>query len=359
MEQSSSSASLVNGTEESILPLASHATSTSTLNVDLLPIESQPNPVLPASTEITSPVHSSNSTTSLEPNSPIASTSTQTSPTSSPAATNGSTQPARRVKLYRLKDDQWIDLGTGNCMGILIDATTSPGLNSDEGAWIVVSKEGTATESKPAEVLLKSLVQCSGFMSDEEEEDLEQDKVCNIGVYQKQQDTLIVWTDKVTEMEMALSFATTSGCAEIWQFIKHARKWQGSFLHFFLLYDVTDLDGVADQTQRSPSLSPGVLSPQPYPYYNPMITRIPELSLATIEQVENTIRALGRTAVGRERTASAIIKGEFVQKLIKIQVEAEDLESLEDLHSLCRVMQTIRESMQALTSCGPADSWLI
>lgn len=73
---------------------------------------------------------------------------------------------------------------------------------------------------------------------------------------------------------------------------------------------------------------------------------LPEPSLGNIEEVEAAIRSLGRTAVGRERTASSIIKGSFVQKLIRIQEEAEDLESLSDLHALCRVMQSICEWIQ-------------
>ena len=102
---------------------------------------------------------------------------------------------------------------------------------------------------------------------------------------------------------------------------------------------------LADQMHRSPSLSPGLLSPQPFPYYGSIVTRLPELTLSTIPQLEHAIRSLGRSAVGRERTASAIIKGEYIQKLIKIQIEAEDLESIDDLHALCRVMQTIRKSL--------------
>lgn len=148
---------------------------------------------------------------------------------SDPASSSSPASPAqtpRRVKLYRLKDDQWLDLGTGNCAGILVE-----GASHDEGAWIVVSKEGSPAEGASSE-LLRSRVECSGFLSDEDEDEPEEDKVCNVGVYQKQQDTLIVWTDKATEMEMALSFATTGGCAEIWQFIKHSRKWQGALLAF-------------------------------------------------------------------------------------------------------------------------------
>lgn len=63
-----------------------------------------------------------------------------------------------------------------------------------------------------------------------------------------------------------------------------------------------------------------------------------------MDQVEGAIKNMARTAAGRERTATNIVKGDFVQKLIAIHAEAEDLESLDDLHALCRVMQAIRRS---------------
>lgn len=93
----------------------------------------------------------------------------------------------------------------------------------------------------------------------------------------------------------------------------------------------------------SPSISSPSSPPQPFPLYS--LTKLPEPSLGNIDQVELSIRSIGRTAAGRERTAITIIKGNYIQKLIKIQEEAEDLESLEDLHALCRVMQTICESL--------------
>lgn len=100
----------------------------------------------------------------------------------------------------------------------------------------------------------------------------------------------------------------------------------------------------------SPSPSPSLSSPQPFPHYStaPHPTKLPDPTLGNIAQVEASIRSMARTAVGRERTASAIIKMQLVQKLIKVQEEAEDLESLEDLHALCRVMQTICESAEGV-----------
>lgn len=168
-----------------------------------------------------------------------ASVSPSSSTSSSPSG-SGRVAPNRRVKLYRLKEDSWLDLGTGNCIGLFIEPSNSTS-QADEGPWIVVSREGTNESGKPAEVLLKARVQMTGYGSDDEDDDeqgilLEGDepRVVDSGRYQRQQDTLIVWTDRETKFEMALSFATTVGCAEIWDFITQARKWHGSS-HFLCL----------------------------------------------------------------------------------------------------------------------------
>jgi protein phosphatase-4 regulatory subunit 3 len=52
---------------------------------------------------------------------------------------------------------------------------------------------------------------------------------------------------------------------------------------------------------------------------------------------------MSRSAVGRERAASVVLRTGVIEKLCQLQKDAEDLESLEDLHALCRVMQQIRK----------------
>lgn len=315
--------------------------------------------------------------------SPTSSSSSQVASSSSPSAQ--SQHPTiRRVKLYRLQDDAWIDLGTGHCAVQLVETPaqqptvnsspesatkSSPADKADNGAWIIVKREVPAKESEGGDpssegdleggdVILRSKVMPypPGYLSDEDDFDLDDDqdaaaagKVYDLGGYQRQQDTLIVWTEPTGE-EMALSFATPSGCADIWDFIRTARKWarecrsrHGSWVPAltFACHAQTE-----DQTVTSPSPSPSLSSPQPFPHYNlasAAPNRLPDPTLGNIAEVEQSIRNMARTAVGRERTASMIVKTQIVQKLIKVHEEAEDLESLEDLHALCRVMQMICE----------------
>jgi hypothetical protein len=121
------------------------------LNNDIT-TNSIPTTTTTTSTTSTSPLQISSPTTpsNQEPdqlNSPTNLNST--SPTTTTTTTRSI--PHRRVKLYRLKDDQWLDLGTGNCVGLFIDpasisnstASSTAPTPADEGAWIVVSKEGT------------------------------------------------------------------------------------------------------------------------------------------------------------------------------------------------------------------------
>ena len=136
-------------------------------------------------------------------------------------------------------------------------------------------------------------------------------------------------------MEMALSFATSTGCQEMWEFIKAARRFTAEQSMLLL----------------SPSPSPSLASSSPI--FNPQNhnnnlsnsnhLQLPSPNLNNVSQLESTIRQMSRTAISRERLSLQIVKTGFIEKLIKVQQEAEDLESLSDLHSLCRVMQTIRK----------------
>ena len=187
----------------------------------------------------------------------------------SPQSSNGGGNSNRRVKLYKLLDEHWEDLGTGICSTIFTTNSTSPsnspdkkqqpgslnspkssGSGAEDGAWIIVKREAEQPpqdqdpdappppppKGPPGEVILNTKVfpYPTGYDSSEEDEDEsgydKQGRPLDPGGYQRQQDTLIVWTEKGTEQEMALSFATSSGCAEIWDFIRNARKWAGECL---------------------------------------------------------------------------------------------------------------------------------
>lgn len=96
----------------------------------------------------------------------------------------------RRVRVYLLLGDDWIDNGTGYCLGDIGDFDTP---------YFVVRNE-----QEPQEVILESTLK-------------------GVIQYQRQQDTLIVWTDSCGK-DLALSFQETDGCIDLCEFIVRVQR---------------------------------------------------------------------------------------------------------------------------------------
>lgn len=95
-----------------------------------------------------------------------------------------STDTRRRVKLYALNADrQWDDRGTGHVSSCYVDRL--------KGTSLLVRAESDGS------LLLESKIQPDT-------------------AYQKQQDTLIVWSEG-DNFDLALSFQEKAGCDEIWE----------------------------------------------------------------------------------------------------------------------------------------------
>jgi len=132
--------------------------------------------------------------------------------------------------------------------------------------------------------------------------------------YQKQQDTLIVWTEP-TGIDMALSFQEAEGCAAIWDFVHQVQQ------QLLALAE----DGLSDDALDSISTSFSLNTPE----------------LGNLDEVDQNIRAASISQAGREALAKFLIKEEYLVKLIKLVEMAEDLESLADLHRLCNIMKAL------------------
>jgi protein phosphatase-4 regulatory subunit 3 len=185
----------------------------------------------------------------------------------------------KRVKVYELKNNDWFDRGTGFCRGVVVN----------EEAKILV-----ASEDDPARQLLET-------------------KISKDDGYQKQQDTLIVWTEQ-NGTDMALSFQEPEGCAGIWDFVNEI---QGR------LQTLAQDDGLSDDIGDS---SP-IMLPPPH--------------LGNLAEIENHMRAANATPGGREALAKFILAEKYILKLIPLVEEAEDLESTPDLHRLCSIMKML------------------
>ncbi|KAF2084093.1 DUF625-domain-containing protein [Saccharata proteae CBS 121410] len=187
----------------------------------------------------------------------------------------------KRVKVYELKNGDWFDRGTGFCTGSIIN---------DEARIYVQS------EDEPVRPLLET-------------------RINKDDGYQKQQDTLIVWTES-NGTDMALSFQEADGCGAIWDFVSEVQQ------------RLTALSGADD------GLSDDVMDNM-----HPIMLPAPELG--NLPDIENMMRSANNTPQGRDALAKFIVSADYIAKLVPLVEMAEDLESLEDLHRLCNIMKTL------------------
>ncbi|KAJ5165108.1 uncharacterized protein N7500_006938 [Penicillium coprophilum] len=186
----------------------------------------------------------------------------------------------KRVKVYELKDNDWFDRGTGFCTGQIL---------GEEPRIFVES------EDLPNRVLLET-------------------RITKDDGYQKQQETLIVWTEQ-NGTDMALSFQEAEGCAVIWDFVNAVQQ------HLLSLTSADD------------ALSDDLDS------YQSIVLPAPEL--VNLPEIEQVVRAASMTQGGRDALSKYIIRDEYIAKLVPLVTIAEDLESLVDLHRLCNIMKSL------------------
>ncbi|WWC85689.1 uncharacterized protein L201_000555 [Kwoniella dendrophila CBS 6074] len=228
----------------------------------------------------------------------------------------GLNQDGKRVKVYELQDTSWHDRGTGFCKGIYDDA--------QDIALIIVEKEDFPTDGGKAE-------SPGGFLK---EELLLSARVEKEDIYGKQQDTLIVWTEPATGLDMALSFQDPEGCEDIWQFICEVQR---HLLSMTSEAETQQIPSSSSPITNSPMIGPGALAMQMSDSRTPWQTP----TLANIREQEMFIRMQAKSPLGRERAMEHILNEDYIKHLIAVLEQAEDLESLEDLHALCSLMQTI------------------
>lgn len=223
----------------------------------------------------------------------------------------------RRVKLYFLDGQAWIDRGTGYCAGVydedkdrallvarreefcdvLGDVAAQPG-DSDE-AYTLVIDESLGTDD--------ALLLCSPVVKDD--------------VYQRQQDTLVVWTEP-DGTDLALSFQEPEGCSEVWDFLTEVQ------LHFMLDKN----DDRAHALRMASSDDDGFMAPFALPP-------------PTLENVEEAAAALqhvsAHATLRRDKAVEWLLSHDYVRQLIPLFDDAEQRELLPTLHHLYTIMKSI------------------
>lgn len=68
---------------------------------------------------------------------------------------------------------------------------------------------------------------------------------------------------------------------------------------------------------------------------------LPSPELASLPDMENIMRNANTSPQGRDALAKCIVQADYIAKLVPLVAEAEDFESIDDLHRLCNIMKTL------------------
>ena len=210
----------------------------------------------------------------------------------------------RRVKLYALEEDAWADRGTGYCAGVYDEEM--------DDALIVVRREenceslGAVEDAENAKDDAPYMVVVSDNL--DSEEFLLRTSVAKEDVYQRQQDTLIVWTEP-SGTDLALSFQELEGCSEVWDFLSEVQR------HY----------SAAEHSEN-----------------NSAAFSLPEPDFSNLEEIEaQLVDAVGQGSPMRERVIDFLVRNEYIVKLSARFADAEALEVLDTLHQLYAIMEVI------------------
>ncbi|KAF5092392.1 hypothetical protein D0Z00_004609 [Geotrichum galactomycetum] len=194
--------------------------------------------------------------------------------------------PSKRVKVYELCKDEWNDKGTGLCSGQFIN---------DE-PYVVVLNEDNINE-----VLLKKHI--AGEIQ-----------------FHKQQETLIVWSE-AEKNDMALSFQEADGCSLVCDYLVHVQHTSAKKISITVVTSTEDGD-----------YSELIAGPLNYP---------PTPTLDNLDDIVESFSQLVNIPFAKESICSFLTETNYAHKLVEVFYKAEDLESLSDLHNICRIVKLL------------------
>uniref|UniRef100_A0A3B5L524 Serine/threonine-protein phosphatase 4 regulatory subunit 3 n=1 Tax=Xiphophorus couchianus TaxID=32473 RepID=A0A3B5L524_9TELE len=198
------------------------------------------------------------------------------------------TDTRRRVKVYTLNEDrQWDDRGTGHVSSCYVERL--------KGTSLLVRAESDGS------LLLES-------------------KINPNTAYQKQQDTLIVWSE-AENYDLALSFQEKAGCDEIWEKICQV---QGKDPSVDITQEVVD---ESEEERFDDMSSPGL--------------ELPPCELNRLEDLAELVASSLPSPLRREKLALAVENEGYIRKLLELFRVCEDLENREGLHQLYEIIKGI------------------
>lgn len=196
----------------------------------------------------------------------------------------------RRVKLYMLNEDrQWDDRGTGHVSSGYVERL--------KGMSLLVRSETDGS------LLLESKIQPDT-------------------AYQKQQETLIVWSE-AENYDLALSFQEKAGCDEIWEKICQV---QGKDPSVDITQDVVE-ESEDDRFEDMPDAAPPI--------------ELPQCDLSKLEEISELFNSVLPSPIRREKLSVAIETENYIKKLIDLFHMCEDLDNIDGLHHLYDIFKSI------------------
>ncbi|GMI95845.1 PLATINUM SENSITIVE 2 LIKE, Suppressor of MEK 1 [Hibiscus trionum] len=192
----------------------------------------------------------------------------------------GNSNSMQRVKFYRLSEDgKWDDQGTGHVTVDYLERSEEPAL----------------------------------FVFDEEDnETLLLHRICPDDIYRKQEDTIISWRDSEHSTDLALSFQENTGCSYIWDHICNVQR----NMHF------SSLNNEIFHTMNSE------------------LRDLPAVELSTLPIILKTVTESG--LADQMRLTELILNDQdFFQKLMELFRICEDLENIDGLHMIFKIIKGI------------------
>lgn len=196
----------------------------------------------------------------------------------------------RCVKVYALNDNkQWDDLGTGHVSSTYVERF--------QGMSLLVHSESNGT------LILES-------------------KINPNTPYQKQQGTLIVWSEAQNH-GMAISFQDAACCHEIWKTICQV---QGKDPSVEITQDLLD-ESEEEQFENSPETFE--------------LHDLPNCELGQLQQIAELVTSAFTSPTRKERLALVLENEDYIKKLLQLFHICENLEDTEGLYHLYEIIKGI------------------
>ncbi|XP_050981980.1 serine/threonine-protein phosphatase 4 regulatory subunit 3B isoform X1 [Labeo rohita] len=196
----------------------------------------------------------------------------------------------RRVKVYTLNEErQWEDRGTGHVSSAYTETLKGTAL--------------TVTAEADGSLLLES-------------------KINPNTAYQKQQDTLIVWSE-AENYDLALSFQEKAGCDEIWEKICQV---QGKDPSVEITQDPID-ESEEERFEEMPETG--------------HLVELPPCEPGRLEEIAELVTSVLSSPIRREKLAIALVSTSYIKKLLQLFRTCEEADDREGLHHLYEIVRGV------------------